>query len=112
MPGLSRAGRASARVGPCVTYLTVQLSVFPGSPGFVTMDAMADTAVTAETFQSDLVDLSDVPLADLADVDLLPTALVGLLGGLATSAMPLCESGMAAMCGTAPLAPPGASRDS
>lgn len=76
------------------------------------MDDMVDTAVSVESFQSDLIDLSDVPLADLGELDLLPTALVGLLGGLTTSPMPLCESGMAALCGTAPVVPAGASRES
>ncbi|MFF0789320.1 hypothetical protein [Streptomyces spiralis] len=73
---------------------------------------MADTAASAETLQSDLIDLTNVPLTELGEVPLFPAALASLLGGLAASPAPLCEGNMAAMCGTAPWLSTGAPHDS
>lgn len=76
------------------------------------MDGMAETMTPAETLQSDLIDLTDVPLAALGKVPLEPTALAGLLGGLGASPAPLCEGRMAALCGITPWPSTGAPHDS
>jgi hypothetical protein len=73
---------------------------------------MVDIGTSAKTLQSDLIDLSDVPLARLGEVALLPSAVTGLLDGLTASPTPLCEGQMAALCGTAPWAPGGTPRES
>ncbi|MEU3791500.1 hypothetical protein [Streptomyces fructofermentans] len=69
---------------------------------------MADTAENTGTLQSDLIDLSGIPLDELGSVRLLPTALAALNHRLAGGSAPLCESGMAALCGTTPAVPAGA----
>jgi len=76
------------------------------------MEDMADTAETTGTLQSDLIDLSGIPLDELGTVSRLPTALATLHRGLAGDSAPLCESGMAALCGATPSVPAGATRDS
>ncbi|NGO41630.1 hypothetical protein [Streptomyces ureilyticus] len=73
---------------------------------------MADTAEITGTLQSDLINLSGIPLDALGSMSLLPTALATLHRRLAGDSAPLCESGMAALCGTTPSVPTGATRDS
>lgn len=54
---------------------------------------------TADNLQSELIDLSGVLLSELGEVGGLPEALAALRGRLAHASTPLCESGMAALCG-------------
>ncbi|WP_221361792.1 hypothetical protein [Streptomyces beigongshangae] len=72
---------------------------------------MADSAETSGIFQSDLIDLSGIPLDRLGTVDRLPAALAALHRTLSGNSAPLCDSGMAALCGTTPSGPAGATRD-
>ena len=73
---------------------------------------MADSAETTGILQSDLIDLSGIPLDELGAVSRLPAALTVLHRKLAGNSAPLCESGMATLCGATSAVPAGATRDS
>lgn len=64
------------------------------------MGSMAHTAGTTGGLRSDLIDLSGVSLDELREVAGLPAALATLRSGLSDVATPLCESGMAGLCGS------------
>jgi len=76
------------------------------------MEDMADSAETTGILQSDLLDLSGIPLDDLGAVSRLPAALAVLHRKLAGNSAPLCDSEMAALCGSASSTPAGATHDS
>ncbi|MGQ4384797.1 hypothetical protein [Streptomyces sp. SAS_270] len=73
---------------------------------------MADWADTTDELTSDLIDLSGVSLGSLGEVDGLSEARAALHGRLAHVSAPLCESGMAALCGIGPWAGSAHGRDS
>jgi hypothetical protein len=85
----------------------VEARVFRDRSAWVTMEGMSYTAGTTGSLRSDLLDLSAVALDELREVNGLRDALDALRDRLAEAPAPLCESTMAAFCGTAPRVPPG-----
>ncbi|MFI7416208.1 hypothetical protein [Nonomuraea sp. NPDC049684] len=61
---------------------------------------------TNACLESHLIDLTQVPLDALREISGLEGAIATLCGRLADHATPLCESGMAALCGTVPVTAP------